>query len=53
MEEREAVEDEQAPGKEDTEGLAAFPQSSLQETNPQSSPATVKAVPSTPVLPFK
>lgn len=52
MEERVAVEEEQAPSEED-ERLTAFSQSSSEETNPQSSPATVNAVPSTPTFPFK
>lgn len=48
-----AVQEEQAPSTQDNEALAAFPQSSSQKTNPQSSPATVKAVPSTPTFSFK
>ncbi|XP_027146883.1 uncharacterized protein LOC113748156 isoform X1 [Larimichthys crocea] len=52
MEERVAVDEEQAPGKEHNEELAAFPESSPQKTSLQSSPATVKAVPSTPTFPF-
>ncbi|XP_070694467.1 protein SIX6OS1, partial [Pempheris klunzingeri] len=51
-EERVVIEEEQAPGQEDNKGLTAFPQSSSQETNPLSSPTTVKAVPSTPTFPF-
>lgn len=53
MEETVAIEEEQAPSQEDNEGLTAFPQPSSQETNPQSSSATVKAVHSTPTFPFK
>ncbi|XP_035532935.1 protein SIX6OS1 isoform X2 [Morone saxatilis] len=47
VEERITIEEEQPPSKEDNEELAAFPQSSSQEINPESSPATVKAVPAT------
>ncbi|XP_044221490.1 protein SIX6OS1 isoform X1 [Thunnus albacares] len=50
MEERVAAEEEQAPSKEDNERLTAFCQSSSQEI--QSSPATVKTVPSTSTFPF-
>nr|XP_046259094.1 restin homolog isoform X2 [Scatophagus argus] len=46
-----AVEEEQPLSKEDKR-LTAFQQSPSQETNPESSSATVKAVPSTPVFPF-
>lgn len=53
MEERVAVDEEQAPGKEHNEELAAFPESSPQKTSLRSSPATVKAVPSTPTFPFE
>ncbi|XP_073329559.1 uncharacterized protein [Pagrus major] len=52
MEERVAIEEEQAPTTEDRMGPAAFSQSSSQETNPESSTATVKTVPSTPMFPF-
>ncbi|XP_044074040.1 protein SIX6OS1 isoform X3 [Siniperca chuatsi] len=52
MEERVAIEEEQAPSEERNKGLTAFPQSSFQETNPQSSPAKMTAVPSTPTFPF-
>ncbi|KAM9346852.1 uncharacterized protein ABDE67_011166 [Symphorus nematophorus] len=52
MEESGAVAEEQAPSKEDGEGLTAFPHRSSQETNPESSPATVNAVTSTPMFPF-
>ncbi|XP_051260135.1 protein SIX6OS1 isoform X2 [Dicentrarchus labrax] len=51
VEERITIE-EQLPSKEDNEELAAFPQSSSQEINPESSPETVKAVPSTATFPF-
>ncbi|KAM7407578.1 hypothetical protein PAMA_003345 [Pampus argenteus] len=50
MEERTATEEEQAPSKENNEGLAAFSQLSSQEIH--SSTATVKTVPSTPTFPF-
>ena len=53
LEERVAVEEEQAPGKEDDDEPAAFPQPSSQDANPESSLATVKAVASTPTFPFK
>lgn len=53
MEESVAIEEEQAPSEEDNEGLTAFPQTSSQETNPQSFPANMTAVPSTPTFPFK
>ncbi|KAG8000716.1 hypothetical protein GBF38_017188 [Nibea albiflora] len=52
MEERVAVDEEQAPGKEHNEELAAFPESSPQRTNPQPSPETAKAVSSTATFPF-
>nr|XP_020506826.1 uncharacterized protein LOC109996851 isoform X1 [Labrus bergylta] len=51
LEEGLAEEREQAPSGENT-GPTAFPQLSSQETNPQSSSATVKAAPSTPTFPF-
>lgn len=53
MEESEAVEEEQPQGKEHDETLNVFPQSSSYEANPQSSPATVRALPSTSTFPFK
>lgn len=53
MEERAAIEEEQAPTREDRIGRDAFPQSSPQETNPESSTATAKNVPTTPTFPFK
>ncbi|XP_070770118.1 protein SIX6OS1 [Enoplosus armatus] len=52
MEERVDIEEEQAPNKEDNEEFTAFPESSSQETNPQSSPTKMTAVPSTPTFPF-
>ncbi|KAI3356172.1 hypothetical protein L3Q82_017424 [Scortum barcoo] len=52
MDDRVAVEEEQAPSEEDNEGPAAFPQTSYQENNPQSSLAKMTAVPSTPTFPF-
>ncbi|XP_034549581.1 protein SIX6OS1 isoform X2 [Notolabrus celidotus] len=58
MEEEEEVEEcvadekEQAPTEEDMDRPTAFPQLSSQETNLQSSPATLKAAPSTPTFPF-
>ncbi|XP_045910561.1 protein SIX6OS1 isoform X1 [Micropterus dolomieu] len=52
MEERPAIEEEQAPNEEGNKELVAFPQSSSQETNPQSSPAKTIVVPSTPTFPF-
>ncbi len=51
MEETVAIEAEQRPSKED-EGVAALPESSCHGTN-LSSPATVKAVATTPTFPFK
>lgn len=53
MEESDAVEEEQPQAKEHDETLNVFLQSSLYKANPQSSPATVKAVPSTSTFPFK
>lgn len=53
MEERPAIEEEQAPNEEGNKELVAFPQSSSQEKNPQSSPAKTIVVPSTPTFPFK
>uniref|UniRef100_UPI0037E895BB protein SIX6OS1 n=1 Tax=Semicossyphus pulcher TaxID=241346 RepID=UPI0037E895BB len=52
IEEGVAKEKEQAPSTEDNGGPTAFPQLSSQDTNPQSSPASVKAAPSTPTFPF-
>ncbi|XP_036965497.1 protein SIX6OS1 isoform X2 [Acanthopagrus latus] len=52
MEERAAIEEEQAPTREDRIGRDAFPQSSPQETNPESSTATAKNVSTTPTFPF-
>lgn len=53
VEETVAIDEEQAQSEEDNEGLAAFAQSSSQETNPHSSPAKMSTVPSTPTFPFK
>ncbi|XP_037646118.1 protein SIX6OS1 [Sebastes umbrosus] len=51
VEEEVAIDEEQAQSEEDNEGLAAF-QSSSQETYPQSSPAKMTSVASTPTFPF-
>lgn len=53
MEVRAVIEEEQAATKDDRIGLGAFPQSSSQETNPESSTATLNTVPTTPTFPFK
>lgn len=53
MEVRAVIEEEQAATKDDRIGLDAFPQSSSQETNPESSTATLNTVPKTPTFPFK
>lgn len=53
MEVRAVIEEEQAATKDDRIGLDAFPQSSSQETNPESSTATLNTVPTTPTFPFK
>lgn len=53
VEEKVVIDEEQAPSEEDNEGVTAFSHSSSQETNPQSSPAEMTAVPSTPSFPFK
>ncbi|XP_032384968.1 protein SIX6OS1 isoform X1 [Etheostoma spectabile] len=50
--EKVVIDKEQAPSEEDNEEVTAFPLSSSQETNPQSSPAGMTAVPSTPSFPF-
>ncbi|XP_034742464.1 uncharacterized protein LOC117953478 isoform X2 [Etheostoma cragini] len=52
VEEKVVIDEEQAPSEEDNEGVNAFPHSSSQETTPQSSPAGMTAVPSTPSFPF-
>ncbi|XP_035859779.1 protein SIX6OS1 isoform X1 [Sander lucioperca] len=52
VEEKVVIDEEQAPSEEDNEGVTAFSHSSSQETNPQSSPAEMTAVPSTPSFPF-
>lgn len=52
VEEEVAIDEEQTQSEEDNEGLAAF-QSSSQETYPQSSPAKMTSVASTPTFPFK
>ncbi|TNN29627.1 hypothetical protein EYF80_060224 [Liparis tanakae] len=53
VEEQVAVDEEQAMSEEDhDEGLAAFPQSSSQDNNPQAPPGKTAAVPPTPTFPF-
>ncbi|XP_056286186.1 uncharacterized protein LOC130203791 isoform X2 [Pseudoliparis swirei] len=53
VEEQVALDEEQAMSEEDLgEGLAAFPQSSSQDNNPQAPPVKTAAVPSTPTFPF-
>ncbi|XP_069011355.1 protein SIX6OS1 [Embiotoca jacksoni] len=52
MQERAAADEEPAPSDEYNEGPAVLPQASSVETNPQSFPAKIPAVPSTPTFPF-
>ncbi|XP_069554525.1 protein SIX6OS1 [Brachyistius frenatus] len=52
MQERAAADEEPAPSDEYNAGPAVLPQASSVETNPQSFPAKIPAVPSTPTFPF-
>ncbi|XP_018527520.1 protein SIX6OS1 isoform X2 [Lates calcarifer] len=52
VEERGGADEDQTPREEDNEGLPAFPQSSPQETNPQSCLAKMSVIPSTPTFQF-
>ncbi|XP_059198962.1 protein SIX6OS1 [Centropristis striata] len=52
VEERAALEEEQAPSQKDDEVQAAFVQPSSPEMNPPSCRAETAAVPSTPTFPF-
>ncbi|XP_047456834.1 uncharacterized protein LOC125017557 isoform X2 [Mugil cephalus] len=53
MQVRTAMDEEQAPGEDNSEGHAAFPQTSPQGTNPQTSPAKETALPSPATFPFR